>query len=171
MDDLFNRLLNQINENFSEHDIKKIKKAYALASMAHIDQVRDSGEPYITHPVNVALILSDFDPDANTIAAALLHDVVEDTPIAYRDIKKEFGVEVADLVEGVTKLGLIEYSSKEEQQIENIRKMILATAKDVRVLLIKLADRLHNMRTIGARVQSKRLATSLDNGSVCPFSA
>ncbi|MEG1981839.1 MAG: bifunctional (p)ppGpp synthetase/guanosine-3',5'-bis(diphosphate) 3'-pyrophosphohydrolase [Clostridia bacterium] len=166
MDDLFNRLLNQINENFSEHDIKKIKKAYALASMAHIDQVRDSGEPYITHPVNVALILSDFDPDANTIAAALLHDVVEDTPIAYRDIKKEFGVEVADLVEGVTKLGLIEYSSKEEQQIENIRKMILATAKDVRVLLIKLADRLHNMRTIGARVQSKRLATSLETMEV-----
>jgi GTP diphosphokinase / guanosine-3',5'-bis(diphosphate) 3'-diphosphatase len=125
-----------------------VDKAYQFAEVAHRNQLRNSGEDYILHPLEVAQILTDLEMDEATIAAALLHDVVEDTSFTIADIEKEFGSEIALLVDGVTKLGRIEYKSKVEQQVENLRKMFLAMAKDIRVILIKLADRLHNMRTL-----------------------
>ena len=125
-----------------------VEKAYQFAEVAHRNQLRNSGEDYILHPLEVAQILVELEMDEATIAAALLHDVVEDTSYTIADIEKEFGSEIALLVDGVTKLGRIEYKSKMEQQVENLRKMFLAMAKDIRVILIKLADRLHNMRTL-----------------------
>jgi GTP pyrophosphokinase len=125
-----------------------VRKAYELANSAHEGQLRVSGEKYISHPLGVAKILAELQIDATTISAALLHDVVEDTIVTAEELEKQFGKEVAMLVDGVTKLSRIEYKSKEEQQLENYRKMFLAMAKDIRVVLIKLADRLHNMRTL-----------------------
>ncbi|HWQ88620.1 MAG TPA: bifunctional (p)ppGpp synthetase/guanosine-3',5'-bis(diphosphate) 3'-pyrophosphohydrolase [Desulfitobacteriaceae bacterium] len=126
----------------------QIDQAYEFAAAAHQGQQRNSGEEYIQHPLEVALILAELEMDQPTIIAALLHDVLEDTKYEYADIEKKFGLEVALLVDGVTKLGRIEYKSKMELQVENLRKMFLAMAKDIRVILIKLADRLHNMRTL-----------------------
>lgn len=148
--DIFYKITDKIHECKLENslDINYIKKAYDLAEKAHSNQLRESGEPYILHPVEVALILIELGLDTDTICAALLHDVVEDTDYTYQDIKDEFSEDIANLVEGVTKLGKIEYKSKEEQQAENIRKVLIAMARDVRVILIKLADRLHNMRTL-----------------------
>lgn len=125
-----------------------VTKAYNFAEKAHWGQYRNSGENYIQHPLEVSMILAGLEMDEATIAAALLHDVVEDTVYTLADIEREFGPEIALLVDGVTKLGRIEYKSKVEQQVENLRKMFLAMAKDIRVILIKLADRLHNMRTL-----------------------
>ncbi|WP_406676523.1 RelA/SpoT family protein [Moorella sp. ACPs] len=129
-------------------DLKLLEDAYQFAAAAHQGQKRRSGEDYITHPLNVAAILAELQLDVVTIAAALLHDVVEDTPISLDTIKEIFGDEVALLVDGVTKLSRLEYKTKEEQQAETLRKMFLAMAQDIRVILIKLADRLHNMRTL-----------------------
>lgn len=137
-------------------DKEVIIKAYNLASEAHKGQMRLSGEPYVVHPIEVASILVDIGMDTSTIAAALLHDVVEDSLYTYEDIEAQFGHEVAELVEGVTKLGKIEYKSREEEQADNVRKMVLAMAKDIRVVLIKLADRLHNMRTLRFKSPEKQ---------------
>ena len=131
----------------SLHDISMIQKAYEVAREAHKDQKRKSGEPYIIHPLVWAIILADLELDKETIVAGLLHDAVEDTWMTDEGCEKEFGSEVALLVDGVTKLGQLNYSKdKVELQAENLRKMFLAMAKDIRVILIKLADRLHNMR-------------------------
>ncbi len=141
-------LKNRIKKYYKDADLSIIDDAYNFAKEAHKDQKRLSGEDYITHPLSVALILADLQLDIETIMAGILHDVVEDTPYTYEDIKNKFGEEVAILVDGVTKLGKLDFASKEEQQAENLRKMLIAMAKDIRVILIKLADRLHNMRTM-----------------------
>ena len=141
-------LIEKIREYAPNTDVTLVEKAYYFGKSAHEGQFRKSGEPYFIHPVAVANILSEMELDIETIAAGLLHDVVEDTDYTYEDIEKEFSQEIADLVDGVTKLGQIKYQSKEETQSENLRKMFLAMAKDIRVILIKLADRLHNMRTL-----------------------
>ncbi|MBC2581142.1 bifunctional (p)ppGpp synthetase/guanosine-3',5'-bis(diphosphate) 3'-pyrophosphohydrolase [Clostridium sp. DJ247] len=145
---MLEKLIEKIDKNCSNEDKDMVIKAYNLAYDAHKDQRRESGEPYIMHPVEVAGILADMGLDTSTITAGLLHDVIEDTDFTYEDVSREFSEEVANLVEGVTKLGKIEYKTKEEQQADNVRKMLLAMAKDIRVILIKLADRLHNMRTL-----------------------
>lgn len=141
-------LLEQVQRYQPQGDLSIIEKAYNFAEKAHEGQSRISGEPYFIHPVAVASILARLELDIPTIAGGLLHDVVEDTKITLVELEKEFGVEIAQLVDGVTKLSRIEFRSKEEQQVENLRKMFLAMAKDIRVVLIKLADRLHNMRTL-----------------------
>lgn len=146
--ELYNKLITKIKGYHPSNDLSLIEKAYNLAKVAHGNQLRRSGEPYIIHPLEVAIILADLQMDRETIVGAILHDVIEDTKYEYEDIVKLFGEEIAILVDGVTKLDKLDYSSKEEAQAENYRKMFLAMAKDIRVILIKLADRLHNMRTL-----------------------
>jgi GTP pyrophosphokinase len=146
---LYQELISSVKKYHPSADISMIEKAYRIAYDAHKDQKRKSGEPYIIHPLCVAIILADLELDKETIVAGLLHDVVEDTVMTSEEITQEFGAEVALLVDGVTKLGQLNYSAdKVEVQAENLRKMFLAMAKDIRVILIKLADRLHNMRTL-----------------------
>src|SRR5437764_15430514 len=127
-----------------------VERAFAFSEHAHQGQFRKSGEPYITHPLAVASILSQWRIDAQGLAAALLHDVMEDTKVTKTEIESSFGKPVADMVDGVSKLDQIEFQSREDQQAESFRKMLLAMAQDVRVILIKLADRLHNLRTLDA---------------------
>ena len=147
--ELYDELLMRVRKYHPSADISMIEKAYQIASEAHADQKRKSGEPYIIHPLSVAIILADLEMDKETIVAGLLHDVVEDTVMTDEEISQEFGPEVALLVDGVTKLGQLSYDAdKVEVQAENLRKMFLAMAKDIRVIIIKLADRLHNMRTL-----------------------
>ncbi|MDQ0188724.1 bifunctional (p)ppGpp synthetase/guanosine-3',5'-bis(diphosphate) 3'-pyrophosphohydrolase [Alicyclobacillus cycloheptanicus] len=141
-------------------EVETIRRAYHFAEEAHRGQYRKSGDPYITHPLAVAGILADLQLDATTLTAALLHDVVEDTRVTDEEVVRHFGAEVAALVDGVTKLKRIKFDSNEEQQAENMRKMFLAMAKDIRVLLIKLADRLHNMRTLRFQPNDKQLRTA-----------
>lgn len=141
-------------------DSKLIMKAYNYAYSHHGDQCRKSGEPYIIHPLNVAYILADIGLDDSTICAALLHDVVEDTEVTQEDITREFGKEISDMVAGVTKLSNIQFSSVEEQQVEDYRKMFLAMGKDIRVIIIKLADRLHNMRTLKYLKRDRQIANA-----------
>lgn len=148
MDNRYNKLVAKIKEYNPNGDFTLLEKAYRLAANAHEGQLRESGDPYISHPVAVAHILAGLELDTTTIIAGLLHDTVEDTNCTYDEIKSTFGEDTAILVDGVTKLDRIPYTTKEEQQAENLRKMFLAMAKDIRVILIKLADRLHNMHTL-----------------------
>jgi len=141
-------LLEKARANRPDVDLSLIQNAWSYAQEAHDGQVRESGEPYFDHPVSVAFILADMNLDANTMAAGLLHDVIEDTGKSYEEISEAFGSEIATLVDGVTKLSRMDFKSREEQQAESLRKMFVAMAKDIRVILIKLADRLHNMRTL-----------------------
>ena len=141
------KLFNDLSTKFID-DKDLLEKAYNFASDGHMNQKRASGEPYITHPLQVALYLSDLSMDLETIIAAILHDLIEDTDITYKNIKKEFGSDVANIVDGVTKLDRIQYNSNEEAKAEAIRKMVIAMSKDIRVLILKLADRLHNIQTI-----------------------
>ncbi len=160
-DDGFAAFYEQVKQN-PQYDCEKIKKAYDIAKAAHQDQKRRSGEPYIMHPVAVAQILFNFGMDNECIISALLHDVVEDTKVSIDFIRETFGDEVALLVDGVTKLGKIPLSTREEVQAENIRKMFIAMNKDVRVIIIKLADRLHNMRTLQFMPDYKQREKSLE---------
>lgn len=146
---LYQALIERVRKYHPSADISLIEKAYKTANEAHNGQVRKSGEPYIIHPLWVGIILADLEMDKETIVAGMLHDAVEDTDMTLDDVSREFGEEVALLVDGVTKLGQLSYSQdKLEIQAENLRKMFLAMAKDIRVIIIKLADRLHNMRTL-----------------------
>ncbi len=159
--------------SYSQEDIESVKRAYEFARKAHSHQKRQSGQPYIVHPLSVAKILADLGLDSQSIAAALLHDVVEDTPCTLKDLEREFGEEIAELVDGVTKIGKVPIatkedgigtvrSSREEEQAENIRKMLLAMSKDIRVIIIKLADRLNNMRTLMFKSEQKRRDISVE---------
>ncbi len=153
----FIKLKEKLSETFTKEDIEKIEKAFSIADEAHKEQKRRSGEPYIIHPLAVAVILADMGMDTDSICAALLHDVVEDTPTTAKEIRDVFGEDVELLVEGVTKLGQIPFAaSKEEEQSENIRKMFLAMSRDIRVIIIKLADRVHNMRTLRFMPEEKQ---------------
>ncbi|MDL2252848.1 bifunctional (p)ppGpp synthetase/guanosine-3',5'-bis(diphosphate) 3'-pyrophosphohydrolase [Ruminococcaceae bacterium OttesenSCG-928-I18] len=162
----YRQFMEMVRESGRHYDIDMIDKAYALAEAAHVGQNRRSGEPYITHPLSVAAILLDLGLDTECLTAAILHDVVEDTDVPLERIEHEFGEDVALLVDGVTKLGRITFSSMEEEQAENLRKMLLAMSKDVRVMLIKLCDRLHNMRTASAWPEQKRRDKSLETMEV-----
>ena len=145
---LFEGLKAQVSEYLPSEQVERIRDAFVVANEAHSSQKRSSGEPYITHPVAVASLLADMRLDCETLMAALLHDVIEDTETSREDLAERFGATVASLVEGVSKLDKLQFNSKEEAQAENYRKMIMAMVQDIRVILIKLADRTHNMRTI-----------------------
>ena len=155
-------IIEKVKKNKRWPDTKLILRAYNYAIQKHGEQKRKSGEPYIIHPTNVAYIIAEIGLDEQTICAALLHDVVEDTDVTYEDIVNEFGKEIADMVDGVTKLKQISYASVEENQVENYRKMFLAMGKDIRVILIKLADRLHNMRTLEYLKRDRQIAISTE---------
>jgi (p)ppGpp synthetase, RelA/SpoT family len=156
------KLLISLKKTGKIYDIEKIKKAYLYAKDLHEGQFRKSGEEYISHPIAVAEIVTGLELDTDSICAALLHDTVEDCKIEVSQIKKDFGEPVAMLVDGLTKLVQIPFEDKEEEHIENLRKMFLAMSKDIRVIFIKLADRLHNMRTLDAKIEDKRRATALE---------
>ncbi|WP_269618936.1 bifunctional GTP diphosphokinase/guanosine-3',5'-bis pyrophosphate 3'-pyrophosphohydrolase [Zhongshania sp. BJYM1] len=149
-------LTKSLAEYLSDDQVKQVRRAYYYAEQAHEGQNRRSGEPYVTHPLAVATILSEMHMDAQSLMAAMLHDVIEDTSVTKQGLSNQFGDVVAELVDGVSKLTRIEFQSKAEQQAENFQKMALAMAKDIRVILVKLADRLHNMRTLGAMPPEKR---------------
>ncbi len=166
MEKMYQKLENTIMGYNQSADLARVQKAYKFAEELHHNQVRLSGEPYIFHPLSVAIILAEMEMDTDTIIAALLHDTVEDTDCTSEDVIREFGEQVAELVDGVTKLGRIPYSSQEEQQVENLRKMFMAMAKDIRVILIKLADRLHNMRTLKSMREEKQRQKALETMEV-----
>ncbi len=153
---MLEELLAKMKEYKYQGNIDEVIKAYKFAEKAHEGQLRKSGEPFFIHPCNVALILADLHMDTATIAAGLMHDVVEDTEITYDTIVSEFSEEIANLVDGVTKLKKLQYTTKEENQVENLRKMMIAMSKDIRVIIIKLADRLHNARTLNHMSEAKK---------------
>ena len=150
------QLVSKLEAYLPPHEVERIQDAYDFAFEAHQGQRRRSGEPYITHPVAVADVLADFRLDPQTLIAAILHDVIEDTPTLKEEINHRFGPEVAELVDGVSKLDQIQFKSREEAQAESFRKMLLAMVRDIRVIMVKLADRTHNMRTLGAMPPAKR---------------
>ena len=154
-------LINNV-EKYNKNAEKSIVKAYELAEYLHRNQLRQSGEPYIIHPLNVAYMLSEIQADCDTLCAALLHDTLEDTDITYKEIKDSFNKEVAKLVDGVTKISRMNFSTKQEQNNANERKIIMSLGKDVRIIFIKLIDRLHNMRTIQYKSEFKQKENSLE---------
>ncbi len=161
-DVLFEELIKKIKENTHNMDLGRIRAAYEMAKMAHAGQKRRDGSPYVTHCIAAADISVDIGLDEDSIISALLHDVIEDTNLTHEDISRQFGPAVADIVEGVTKLTRVQYTSKEDEQAENLRKMLLAMSKDIRVILIKIADRLHNMRTMAYQSPEKQKSKSLE---------
>ena len=158
----FEALLSKIKETAHGMDLGRIRAAYEMARVAHSGQLRRDGSPYVTHCIAAADISVDIGLDEDSVIAALLHDVIEDTNLTHDDIARQFGTAVADIVEGVTKLTRVQYTSKEDEQAENLRKMLMAMAKDIRVILIKIADRLHNMRTMAYQSPEKQKAKSLE---------
>ncbi len=154
--DSLEELLKTVKSYNPKADLRQVQRAYAFAERFHRGQMRKSGENFITHPLGVAQVLAGLRMDTTTLVAALLHDVVEDTPAALSDIERDFGADVAEIVDGLTKMEKIKYRSREQAQAENVRKMLVAVARDIRVLLIKLADRLHNMRTLGSLSSAKQ---------------
>lgn len=162
----FSELVGILKRSEGSYDMQKIEDAYRFAEKSHGDQRRVSGIPYILHPTSVACIVAEMGLDTDSICGALLHDVVEDTPVMLDEIRRQFGGDVAKLIDGVTKISKIPYSTREEQQAENIRKMLIAMADDIRVIIIKLADRLHNMRTMDCMPEQKRRDKSVENMQV-----
>src|SRR3954447_18267400 len=152
----FRDLLNLVRENRPADDLDIIQRAYEFSLQHHNGQTRASGEPYLVHPLEVALVLAEMKLDSTAIAAGLLHDAVEDTEVTNKEIEEKFGAPVAHIVDGVTKIAKINLASREERQAENVRKMVLAMTDDIRVVLIKLADRLHNMRTLKHLSEERR---------------
>ena len=150
------RLIDTLKSYLPDEALKQVMRAYEFGAVAHEGQSRKSGEPYITHPVAVAQELADMHLDVQAITAAILHDVVEDTEASLDDIEEQFGHEVAQLVDGVSKLDQIQFRSRAEAQAESFRKMMMAMIEDIRVILVKLADRLHNMQTLGAMPTAKK---------------
>lgn len=161
-DEMFEELIKKIKESCPGMDLGRIRAAYDMARLAHSGQLRKDGSPYVTHCVAAADITVDMGLDEDSIISALLHDVIEDTNLTHADISHQFGEAVADIVEGVTKLTRVQYTSKEDEQMENLRKMLMAMAKDIRVILIKIADRLHNMRTMAYQSADKQRSKSLE---------
>ena len=161
-DEMFAALSKKISDSGMDMDMGRIEAAYNMAKLAHSGQLRKDGSPYVTHCVAAADIAADMGLDEDSIVAALLHDVIEDTDLTHSDIAKQFGEPVANIVEGVTKLTRVQYTSKEDEQMENLRKMLMAMAKDIRVILIKIADRLHNMRTMAYQTEEKQRQKSLE---------
>ena len=157
-------LIQKILTEDKQYDLSKIISSYEFAAKAHEGQTRSSGQPYIIHPLSVSYIQLELVIDTDTICAAMLHDVVEDIPVTLEEVKKRFGQDVAMLVDGVTKLNKIPIFSPEEQQAENVRKMLLAMSQDIRVIIIKLCDRLHNMRTLRYRPSYKQRKAALEAG-------
>ena len=162
VEESYRALLQKIEDAHMLLDLGRVRAAFELAARAHADQKRKDGSPYVTHAVAAAEIIVEMDMDEDSIVAALLHDVIEDTPVTHEEIQKQFGPSVADIVEGVTKLTRVNYTSREEEQMENMRKMLMAMSKDIRVILIKLADRLHNMRTMDYQSPEKQRLKSLE---------
>ena len=158
----YRELADTILEHNPGVDLGRVRAAFELADRAHSGQKRKAGTPYVTHCVAAAQICAEMGLDEDSIVAALLHDCSEDTAITHEDIARQFGAEVADIVEGVTKLTRVQFTSREDEQMENLRKMLMAMAKDIRVILIKIADRLHNMRTMEYMVTQKQLEKSLE---------
>lgn len=154
--DAIARLTDELSKYLNPDQVAEVRRAYRFGANAHLGQTRKSGEPYITHPLTVATVLAEMRLEPHTIIAGILHDTIEDTPVTFEGIVDAFDEDVAVLVEAVTKLDKIHFSSREEQQAENFRKMLLAMSRDIRVILIKLADRLHNMRTLGSMVPASR---------------
>ncbi len=156
-------MLARLSKYSQEKDLALVEKAFAFGEKAHEGQVRKSGEPFFYHPIHVASIMVELQLDASSVAAALLHDTVEDVEeVTLEVIQKEFGEEIKQLVDGVTKLGKLDFQDREEQQAESWRKMILAMSKDIRVIMIKLADRLHNMRTLSYQAPDRQVAIALE---------
>ncbi|MFI3206904.1 MAG: HD domain-containing protein, partial [Clostridia bacterium] len=144
----FQELWSNIEKSGIQYDTALIEKAFLLADKSHKNQLRKSGEPYIIHPLSVSATLVEMGMDTPSIVAGLLHDVVEDTDVTLQEIHKEFGPDVEKLIDGLTKISKIEYSTREEMQAENIRKMLMAMAEDIRVIIVKFADRMHNLSTL-----------------------